>query len=209
MNPAEPDSAAVRLSPMLGPKRWWPLALVGAALLAGCKPSEEIRSYTVEPAPEKPATAPDGDKLRMLAGIIPLTEKTSYFVRFLGPVEVVSQYEADFNFFFSSLLLTDDPAKPLTWKMPPGWKLGKPIKERVVTLTPEAGPETVVMYVSQPFGGEMLSNVNRWRTDFVGIKPVSAEELPKIAEPVQLGPTKAYRFDLRGPGGSGRMGGTN
>ena len=192
---------------MIG-KTWWLVPALAVAF-AGCKPSEEIRTYTVEKEPEKPI-GPDetGEgKMRMLAGIIPLAENSSHFVRFLGTAQTIAPYEADFDSFVKSIVLTGDPKQPMTWTIPAGWKLGKPMKERVVTLTPLAGPESVVMYISQAFGGTMLMNVNRWRTDFLGTKPITADELEIIARPVQLGATKAFVFDLRGPGGSGRMGG--
>ena len=194
---------------MIGKKCWLTAVVAGMVAFVGCKPDEEIRTYSVEKEPEKPVRPDESGegKMRMLAAIIPTGENLSYFVRFLGTAETVAPYEADFEAFVKSIVPSADPKVPMTWTIPAGWKLGKAMKERVVTLTPIAGPETVVMYISQPFGGTMLMNVNRWRTDFLGTKPIAADELDSIARPVQLGATKAFIFDLRGPGGTGRMGG--
>ena len=190
---------------MIG-KNWWLVpAFAVAASLGGCKPSEEIRTYTVDDAPAPVAKAPSDDaKMRMLAGVIPLSDKTSYFVRFLGPIDAVSPREAEFDAFFDSIRLTDDPKRPLTWTVPPGWKVGKPRDKRLVTLNVD-GAKGVEMYVSDAFGGSLLENVNRWRTSFLGLKAADAVELEALARPVMLGDKKAFRFDLRGPGGSGVM----
>ena len=57
------------------------------------------------------------------------------------------------------------------------------------------------LYVSDPLGGDLLQNVNRWRTDFVGIPAVT--NVKDVVTEIQLGGTKAYRVDFRGPGGKG------
>ena len=190
---------------MLGKKWWLVPALAVAASLGGCKPNEEIRSYTVEEAPA-PVAKVDSDeaKMRMLAGVIPLSDKASYFVRFLGPIDAVSPREAEFDAFFNSIRMTEDPKRPLTWTVPPGWKVGKPRDKRLVTLNPD-GAKGVEMYISDAFGGSLLENVNRWRTSFLGLKAANAAELETLARPVMLGDKKAHRLDLRGPGGSGVM----
>ena len=58
------------------------------------------------------------------------------------------------------------------------------------------------LYLSDPFGGSPLANVNRWLGE-VGAKQITEAELPGVLKEIKLGDKKAYRVDLRGPGGKG------
>ncbi len=90
--------------------------------------------------------------------------------------------------------------KPLTWSVPEGWKEGPAKQFRIVTLQKEAVPD---LYLSDPFAGSLLDNVNRWRKGDAGIDAVSEADLPKSLTEIKLGTVNAYRVDIRGPGPKG------
>ncbi len=193
---------------MIGNK-WWIALLLGALSLTGCKPEEDIRTYTVPKEPEKTAPTrgeepPAGDaKYRFLGGIIPAGERSFWFVRFFGPIEQVSPHEADFDKFLNSIRVGGDAKQPLTWTVPAGWKLGPAKQMRMVSI--QNGSAEI--YISDPISGTMLENVNRWRADFTGIAKVPEAELLQVTTEILLGTTKAYRVDFRGPGGPSAAGG--
>jgi hypothetical protein len=191
--------------------RSWLVAAIAIACFAGCSndPNEGIKTYKVansgggkkgeEPdVPAGPAT------YRFLGAIIPLPDDTSYFVRFDGPIEQIDKNEKDFDAFLNSIRVPGEGGKPISWKAPEGWTEAPARDTRVVTLE-KPDKSAPAMYISNPFGGDLLQNVNRWRTDFTGIKAVTRAELPKVTTEIMLGDTKAHRVDFRGPGGKGKM----
>ena len=180
------------------------LVLVSAALIAvvGCGRDPEIRSYDVKAEGSAVKPAPPGEvKARLLGAIIPVGD-SSWFVKFSGPIEQIDPHERGFDAFLNSLRFSE-PGKPPTWTVPPGWAEGPPRQMRVVTLQPAEG-KAPDLYISSPFGGTLLANVNRWRGE-VGLPDVGPDDLPKVTTEVMLGTTKAYRVDFRGPGGKGGM----
>ena len=74
---------------MIG-KKWWLVPALAVAF-AGCKPSEEIRTYTVEKEPEKaarPEAAPAGEsKVRLLGAIIPLRRPPTTPMSSCSPIQ--------------------------------------------------------------------------------------------------------------------------
>ena len=187
------------------PARWAAAIVIAAALVVmiGCGREPEIRSYDVQASTPKPAPPPAGEaKVRLLGAIIPAGDE-SWFLKFSGPIDEITPHEKDFDAFLGSIKMSDDPRAPPTWTAPPGWKEAPRRQMRVVTFLPPGGkgPE---LYLSEPFRGSLLANVNRWR-DEVGIANVEPEELAGVTTEVTLGSQKAYRVDFRGPGGKGGM----
>lgn len=188
-----------------------------AGLAAGCGGGEDgVRSYKVPKTTEAGAKSPHGagdqtpapaGEVRMLGAIIPLGDGQNYFVRMLDKADRVAAVEKEFDAFLNSIRVPGEGGKPISWTAPPGAKEGSPRPVRVVTYTLGPPGATVDVYISDPLGGTVLDNVNRWRTDFVGLPPTTAADLPTVAKEIQLGGTKAYRVDLRGPGGKGGKGG--
>ena len=170
------------------------------ALSAGCKPEDDIRAYTapkeVTAMREKP---PAGEKYRMLGAVIPAEPGYWWFVKFVGPSEVVSPLESDFQAFVKSI--KPDDKKP-TWTPPDQWTEAPARQTRLVTYT----NGTAEMYLSGPFGGSLLENVNRWRKE-VGLRDLKEDELKDGVVETKLGDKTAYTVDLRGPTWSGGMGG--
>jgi hypothetical protein len=186
---------------------------VAVGLLAsfGCGSNDEIRTYQVAKPTDKTAPvvvqaepAPDGPaKVRLLGAVIPVKE-VSWFVKFTGPIEQIDANEKAFDEFLNSIKVTDDPRKPPEYKAPAGWKELPARQMRLATFAVSEAPDAPQVYISTPFGGSLLENVNRWRGE-VGAKPVTAAELPTATKELMLGATKAYRVDARGPGGKGGM----
>jgi hypothetical protein len=181
------------------------LALVVVALVVGCSRDPEIRTYEVKSSPETlPPAPPAGEvKARLLGAIIPVGGQ-SWFVKFSGPVAQIDPHEKAFDDFLRSLRVPDDPRKSPTWTAPAGWTEAPPRQMRTVTFLPPGGGKGPELYLSEPFSGTLLANVNRWRGE-VGLPDIGPDELPKATKEVLLGPTKAYRVDFRGPGGKGGM----
>jgi hypothetical protein len=175
------------------------VAVVAAAVVllsAGCRPEDEIRAYTApkEAIVAKPAA---DEKFRMLGAVIPAEPGYWWFVKFVGPAEVVSPLEADFNAFVKGI--KPDEKKP-TWAAPPKWTEAPPRATRLATY--QNGQAE--MYLSGPFGGSLLDNVNRWRKE-VGLREVKEAELNSGVTELKLGDKTAYTVDLRGPTWSGGM----
>lgn len=189
---------------MAVPTRVLAVATLAAAVCvaSGCKPDDEIRSYTVPKEPtakEKKPDAPADDKYRMLGAVIPAEPGYFWFVKFVGPSEVVSPHEAAFTTFVKSIKPDD---KMPTWTVPATWTEAPPKPTRLVTLKNGAAE----MYLSGPFGGTLQDNVNRWRRE-VGLRDLSEAEVKDGVAEVKLGDKTAYTVDLRGPTWSGGMAG--
>jgi hypothetical protein len=188
-------------------------ALAGGVV--GCGGGEGIRSYTVPKTTEPKVAGVAADQpgegkpeVRLLAAAIPAGDDRSYFVKLLGPADVVTEHEAAFDAFLNSIRVTNDPAKPVTWTPPPGGRQLPARSMRLATFTLGPPGRSVDLYVSTPFGGSRRDNVNRWRRQDVGLKEVTEAEVPSVVTEIDLGGTKAYRVDYRGPGGTGGMGGS-
>ena len=178
------------------------LAAAVLSLLCGCKPDAPIRTYTVPKDTAAKATPPDADaepKYRMLGAVIPAEPGYSWFVKFVGPIETVDPLAADFDTFVKSI--RPDDKKP-TWTAPPKWTEAAARPTRLATYQNGA----VEMYLSGPFGGSLLDNVNRWRKE-VGLRALKESELKDAVAEVKLGEKTAYTVDLRGPTWSGGMAG--
>ena len=191
-------SPAARRSPL-------PVALVGLFAAAGCGPSDDVRTYTVPKATRKDTAAsdqPDGPvKSRLIGAVIPAGAGQSWFVKFSGPVDAITAHEKAADEFIRSIRVTG--GKP-TWTAPARWKEGPPKAMRLVTFVPPGDGKPPELYVSDPFAGTLLANVNRWRKE-VGLKDVTEADLPAVATEVQLGDVKGHKVDFRGPGGTSGM----
>lgn len=186
--------------------RLLPLACVAA--LAGCRPAEEIRTYTVpKPKDTPPAaskSAPGEDTNRLLGALIPSADGRFFSVKLSGPIAPVSAHADTFRAFVESVRVTNDPAKPLSYAEPAGWKPGGGRQMRLATLVVSDGPPPLEVAVFPPFGGSLLDNINRWRKE-VGAAPVTEAELASAAPELKLGDSKGYYIDARGSGGTGGM----
>ncbi len=150
------------------------------------------------------------EKERFLAAVVPAGDGYFWTVRFKANTAIVNHYEEDFYTFLKSLKLPATSNDAPKWEIPKGWRISTPSDRmaagfRWVTLHTGPKNKPVEMYLSKPASGSMLENVNRWRTSFVGIDPITNEELPALLKPFDIDGTKASIIDLRGPGGKGGM----
>ena len=95
----------------------------------------------------------------------------------------------------------DASAPPrVAWKTPAGWEEIPPGEMRAASFSVKGqdGKKADVSIIPLPgLAGGDLDNVNRWRGQ-VGLPPVAAEGLAKIAETVQIGAGSAQLFDMAG-----------
>ncbi|GIW84431.1 MAG: hypothetical protein KatS3mg107_0091 [Gemmataceae bacterium] len=176
--------------------------------LNSCGPTDEIRTYNAPREKESdkvaaPGGGTQGKGMRLLGLIIPKSPGESWFVKFSGPVEQIEPHVGAFDAFVQSIRVSPDSAS-LTYTPPSGWKAAPPRAMRLVTFLPPGEGKQPELYLSQPFGGSLLDNVNRWRGE-VGLPPVKEADLSSVVTEVKLGDVKAYRVDFSGPGGKNRM----
>jgi len=185
------------------------LAVVFACLFSvGCSGTDVVTTKSEAPKPDEkkpddqktPATG-DAKETRLLGALIPAGDDTNYFVKFVGPSDKIDANEKDFDAFLNSIRVPGEGGKPISWTVPAGWKEGPARQMRLITLQKIDGSSRD-LYLSDPFGGTALMNVNRWLGE-VGAKSATEAELPGLLKEVKLGTTKAYRVDFRGPGGKG------
>jgi hypothetical protein len=89
---------------------------------------------------------------------------------------------------------------PIKYTLPAGWEVTDPGEMRVASfhVHNSEGKQADVSVVPLPgMMGRELENVNRWRST-VGLPAVTEEELPKLAELVEMGDLKAQLFDQAG-----------
>lgn len=86
---------------------------------------------------------------------------------------------------------------PLTYKVPEGWEPGKRSMMRVAAFQVSDGEEQVEITVI-PAGGDVLSNVNRWRVQQLGLDAWTDEELKQASEELTIDGRKATYVNLAG-----------
>ena len=132
----------------------------------------------------------------MLAAITPGVEGGSWFFKLMGPGEPVGKLEKAFDAFLSSIEFTGKDDKPVTWVLPPGWREG-PKKGRYATILPDPGDDEIELTVTTA-GGNLLDNVNRWRSQ-LGLEKVNADALDTFCREVTTTQgKKLMRVDLTG-----------
>jgi len=89
----------------------------------------------------------------------------------------------------------------LQWKLPAGWQEVPPGQMRVASFRVggTGGKQADVSVVPLPGqAGSDLDNVNRWRGQ-VGLPPVAAEELSKLAQTVEIAHQEGRLYEQAGP----------
>ncbi len=162
--------------------------------LAGCGPTEEVKTYNVAREPNKPAAGPvaPGGSYRILGAMFP-AENPTWFFKLTGPAEAVAAAEPAFDEFLASVKLGG--AKP-EYAPPAGWKSAGPESIHTDTLVFEAGGKPLKVTVTQAIGGAS-QNIGRWagQVGATGADPVAA-----YSKPVETkGGAKGLRVDVSGP----------
>jgi hypothetical protein len=175
------------------------LPLLGALLLwitAGCQEKEGIRHYRVDKVPEPEA------KARLLAVIFPLEQHT-WFFKLVGPIETVDEHAKEFIRFVNSIRFPEGAGKP-AWQLPEGWS-EEPGSSDLRYATLYLGPKDRSLFLTVtrlgPQAGSLLDNINRWRRQDLGLRPISEGEIKKVAQDLKIGGREATLVKMKGPGG--------
>lgn len=179
------------------------IAAVGSALgLSGCR-QDAIETYRVA-RPEPPA--PAASRVRLL-GAIAVHGDSTWFFKLVGPLEAVAAQKGAFDEFIHSVRFQDKADEPVTWKKPAGWEQLPGQGFRHATLRIGGGEKPLELVVSR-LGREgeassILANVNRWRKNDLGLKPLRAAELSKAVREEKVEGVAFTLIDMDGPGGEG------
>jgi hypothetical protein len=190
-------------------------AILWLPACAGCKPPEEIRTYSIPKEPEvaaKPEIAvkpeqelPPG---RMLGAIVVRPEK-GWFFKLLGPTDAVAAHEDEFHALLKSLSFTADGSPK--WEAPAGWQEEPASGMRFATFKIPADGKPLELTVtnlshgSQEEADYVLVNVNRWRNQ-LQLGPIEKDQLPTETKQVELDGFSATTVNLEGklaPSGMG------
>jgi hypothetical protein len=175
-------------------------------LSAGCQ-SDEITSYTVPKEARSGQGPAKGEKVRLLAAVVPHGDRT-WFLKLVGPEADVSAQQPAFDRFVQSVNFPDKAAEPIAWTVPEGWRQEPGNEQRYATFRIEAQPKPLELSVVAlgREAGSLKANLDRWRGQ-IGLPPVPEEEIGKLTREVDIHGVKATLVDMTGTstGKTGRM----
>ena len=180
---------------------WSSCSVVLLLMVSGCKPADPIRTYTVPKEPGATATPTEGQAYRFLGAVLPIDDKYSFFVKFVGPIAVITAEAKAFDDFLGSVGPVGDSTDKPKYAIPEGWTVAGDKPTRIVTLTKGKAE----MYLSGPFGGTLLENINRWRKE-IGLRDLRSDELMDSLKKIPYGRGNGYRMDDSGPVWNAGMG---
>ncbi|HEV8290531.1 MAG TPA: hypothetical protein VGP94_01345 [Tepidisphaeraceae bacterium] len=145
---------------------------------------------------------PAGEK--RILGAMAIEGDRVWFLKVMGPSARVEKHKKEFEDFLSSLKL-NGPRKEmkdeLAWITPPSWTNGDERPMRFLTFLAGDGADPAEVIVTKLGGtsfGNLLDNINRWRSQ-VGLAPVAKVE-DQPSERIPLAGKDAAYFDFTGPG---------
>src|SRR5690606_6496765 len=102
-----------------------PLTVLALALVAGCEPREQIRSYEVGRTAE-PRSPVDGATLgnqldHTLVAILP-HEGEAWFFKMTASAPVVERHREAFLQFLNTLSPGEPDSRPVAWSVPSSWE---------------------------------------------------------------------------------------
>lgn len=163
--------------------------------LSGCRPQDKIERYQVARA-DSPH--------RMLGAVVPQGNR-EWFFKVTGANEVVAKEADKFTAFVESIQFGEGEEADPTWQLPEGWtqELGEGMRYATIKIPTAEQPLelTVIPLPVQP-NADLLSNINRWRTQ-LGLVPVDAAGLAKESTTVKLAGGSATLVNLVGKSGAG------
>jgi hypothetical protein len=184
------------------------LLLLGTlAALCGCQKEEDVRHYTVpkEKAPPLMADAADRPLQRILGAIVPWGGDGELWVfKVMGPDAAVKEYEAEFTAFIDSVTFKQGQKEP-NYKTPENWRPSKGTRFSVAAFRLGANEQAPELTIT-PTRGTVIDNLNRWRSQQLGLKPVDDTEFKQTTKEIKLGDATGVLVNLSGTG-SGGMGG--
>jgi hypothetical protein len=190
--------------------RWAGLAFAALAVLAGCRPADQITKYTAPKDPPNLGAISDepeeGEpRVRILGAIAPAGKDGDddwYFFK-IGPTKprAVERHLAEFDAFVRSLKFV--PEGPPSWTVPEAWReLSNP--NRIATFRMKKSETAVELAVTR-FGGSLLANINRWRHEQAGAEPITEAEIETKCRVLTVDGRRVVIVDVSGPGGKGGM----
>lgn len=186
------------------------LSALAASIGLGCRPAEQIKSYSVpkETNVEVAAVAPAnvGEPTdRMLAAILPAGDQ-AWFFKAVGPIAAIDKREKEINDFFVGLSVADDGRAK--WNLPAGWKeeAGNAMRAATIVIPSDVKPLEISVNVL-PWRGtqeSLLSNVNRWRGQ-LQLPEIGPQQLADVTREAKAGERPITIVDLRGRFKAGGM----
>jgi hypothetical protein len=166
-------------------QRWLIVCGLAAVALAGCQ-NEEISHYKV----------PKEDHSQRLVAMILSHGDESWFFKLIGPPPLVAVHREDLDRFVASVRFTGQEDRPLRYEAPAGWKEVDPDKAfgQVAVFRIMEKEQSAMLSVSHA-GGELLSNVNRWRRQ-IGLGPIGEQQLPSVAKRKDVHGDPAWVVDM-------------
>ena len=173
------------------------------ALVAGCRPPAQIRTYTVPKERTGSTSARSAAQAthRMRAVVIPRGD-AAWFFKAVATLEEMATLAPAIEKFYTSLDFPHDADQP-SWRLPEDWSETASSGMRTATLQMPVGDASVEMTVtSLPWGadaGGMLANVNRWRRQ-MNLPPIGPGELGGVTRDLDIADQEyvATLVDLRG-----------
>lgn len=174
-------------------------------LLGGCKPDEQISTYTIERStPPRQPLDPEEVAAQLdhtVAVIVPQGDK-AWFFKLVGSAAAVDRQRGEITKFLATVTLDPSAAQPPTWQLPEGWQERPASEMRLATLVipDKEGPLELavsVLPLSEDWDNYLVSNVNRWLRQLKQ-EPIKAETVKKLAQEVPINGAKATLFELVG-----------
>jgi hypothetical protein len=200
---------------MMLPARYLRLSLLTVALaclagaLAGCGYRDEIKRYTVpkpvlvDPTLVSQSAGPSAASKQQMLGAIIFVKDRGWFFKLVGDPEAVEPQREAFISFVKSVRFSSSQEPQPTWSLPAGWKELPGSQFRFVTIQlPASGDAKPLEIAVSSAGGDVLSNVNRWRGQ-VGLEPIASDELAKTTETFKVGDYDCTFVSLVGAGSGG------
>lgn len=170
-------------------------------------------------------TSPETSKPTRLLGAILAQGGTTWFFKMLGSDTLVAEQKPAFQQFLKSISFhaagehaqtATAPAPPASivpqhtatssklpaWEVPGSWQeqpATTMLLARFAMKDQSSGKADVTVSALSGEGGGLLANVNRWRTQQLGLGPIDTAELAKVVSPLEVNGIKATLVEMANP----------
>ena len=186
--------------------------------------SKEVKEITVAGSSarfyEMSGSSPQTKKQTRLLAAIQSHGDSTWFFKMAGNDDLVREQKEAFLAFCARYHYADEspsaptetaaaptelanaqeaPVSKRTWAAPKGWQEQQPGPMQDGKFLVADGKATVTISIFQGATGGTLANVNRWRTQQIGLPAVQESALANLLTPLDLPDTKANLVDMTGP----------